>query len=261
MQTETITQLQMINALRSIAQKDDNVSAVLMYGSFTKDEGDIYSDIEFYIFLKSKESFCSENWVSQIHPLNLYFINEHGSEVAIFENMIRGEFHFLPTNEINVIKSWEGLVEFSEFEKMNLVDKEGLLADTLNQIKIKRPNRKTEENILWLCQSLLNVLLTTSNLIKRHEFAHAHQSLAGTQKYLLWLIRIAANQTQHWESPTKSLETDIDNKWYSEFQSSTSSLDPEDIQAAFHNSLKLSERLFRELKVGLPLTNLLDKIE
>src|SRR5690606_35989257 len=118
-----MVQLQMINTTKSIAQSDENVSAVLMYGSFTKNEGDQHSDIEFYIFLKNKENFSSEKWVNQIHPVATYFTNEYGSEVAIFENMVRGEFHFLTTNEIGVVKSWEGIVTFSDFDKMNLVDK------------------------------------------------------------------------------------------------------------------------------------------
>ena len=73
---------------------------------------------------------------------------------------------------------------------MNLIDKDGLLTKTLNQIGTKSPERITNENILWLSQSLLNVVLTTSNLIKREEFAHAHHSLSNVQKYLLWLIRV-----------------------------------------------------------------------
>ena len=77
---------------------------------------------------------------------------------------------------------------------MNLIDKDGLLTETLNQIKVKFPDRTTDENILWLSQSLLNVLLTTNNLIKREEFAHAHQSLTTVQKYLLWLIRTVTNK-------------------------------------------------------------------
>ena len=132
-----MTQLQMIDKTKSIAQNDKNISAVFMYGSFTKNEGDKYSDIEFYIFLKDKEKFSAENWVSQIHPLALYFTNEFGSEVAIFENMIRGEFHFLTNDQMEVIKSWDGLVEFSDFDKMILVDKEDLLTNTLKEIKNK----------------------------------------------------------------------------------------------------------------------------
>ena len=256
-----MTQLQMIDKTKSIAQNDKNISAVFMYGSFTKNEGDKYSDIEFYIFLKDKEKFSAENWVSQIHPLALYFTNEYGSEVAIFENMIRGEFHFLTNDQMEVIKSWDGLVEFSDFDKMILVDKEDLLTNTLKEIKTKVPDRTTNENILWLSQSLLNVLLTTSNLIKRREFAHAYQSLSNTQKYLLWLIRIETSETKHWESPTKSLEKDIDQDWYSLFQQTTTKLEPIDIKAAFKKSLELSRELFDKLKVETKLKELLMKIE
>src|SRR5690554_1174533 len=151
-------QLNMIANTKSLALTDKNISAVFMYGSFTKNEGDKYSDIEFYIFLNDKENFLSQKWVYQIHPVAVYFTNEYGSEVAIFENMVRGEFHFLTTNEIKIIKSWEGIVAFSDFDQMNLIDKDGLLSDTLNQIKVKFPDRTTDENILWLSQSLLNVL-------------------------------------------------------------------------------------------------------
>jgi len=100
---------------------------------------------------------------------------------------------------------------------MNVIDKDGLLSETLNQIKTKSSDRITNESILFLSQSLLNVLLTTNNLIKRQEYAHAYQSLSSVQKYLLWLIRITINQTNHWESPTKSLEKDMDKDWYAEF--------------------------------------------
>lgn len=250
----------MIDKTKSIAQQDENVSAVFMYGSFTKNEGDQYSDIEFYVFLKSKENFSAEKWVNQIHPVALYFTNEYGSEVAIFENLIRGEFHFLKTDEIGIIKSWEGIVAFSDFEQMILIDKDGLLTETLNEIQIKSPDRITNENILWLSQSLLNVLVTTNNLIKREEFAHAHHSLSNVQKYLLWLIRARTSKTQHWESPTKSLEKDIDTIWYSEYKKVTSDLNPKNIVLAFENSLNLSEKLFDELNIEPKLKEILHKI-
>ena len=255
-----MTQLQMIDKTKSIAQQDENVSAVFMYGSFTKNEGDKYSDIEFYIFLKNKENFSAEKWVNLIHPVALYFTNEYGSEVAIFENMVRGEFHFLKTEDIEIIKSWDGIVTFSDFDQMNLIDKDGLLTKTLNQIKTKSPERITNENILWLSQSLLNVVLTTSNLIKREEFAHAHNSLSNVQKYLLWLIRVRTNKTQHWESPTKSLEKDIDPIWYSAYKTGTSDLNPKNIVLAFENSLNLSVKLFDELNIEPKLKEILHEI-
>lgn len=255
-----MTQLQMINKTKSIAQQDKNVSAVFMYGSFTKNEGDHYSDIEFYIFLKNKKDFLAEKWVNQIHPVALYFTNEYGSEVAIFENMVRGEFHFLETEEVAIIKSWEGMVAFSDFDQMNLVDKEGILAKTFKQIKVKSPERTTNQNTVWLSESLLNVLLTTSNLIKRGEFAHAHQSLSNVQKYLLWLIRIATDRTEHWESPTKSLEKDIDPTWYSAYKTVTTDLQPENIRSSFRSSLKLAEKLFDQLNIDSKLQDILNRI-
>ncbi|MBD1426102.1 aminoglycoside 6-adenylyltransferase [Sphingobacterium arenae] len=250
----------MIDTIKSIAQKDENVSAILMYGSFTKKEGDQYSDIEFYIFLKSKKNFSAEKWVNQIYPTALYFTNEYGSEVAIFENLIRGEFHFLPVSEIDIIKSWEGFVSFSDFSEMNIIDKDGLLRETLRQIKTTSPDRTTNENILFLSSSLLNVLLTTSNLIKRQEYAHAYQSLSNVQKYILWLIRIATQQTNHWESPTKSLEKDIDQDWYSAFRLTTCDLDVDNLKAAFQHALSLSKKLFDELRIATDLQRLLHKI-
>ena len=144
---------------------------------------------------------------------------------------------------------------------MNLIDKDGLLTKTLNQIKIKSPNRITDENILWLSQSLLNVLLTTSNLIKRGEFAHAHQSLSNVQKYLLWLIRITTKQTQHWESPTKSLEKDIGPTWYSAYKTTTSDLLPENIRSSFKSSLELTEKLFDQLNIEPKLKEILNRIK
>jgi len=151
-------------------------------------------------------------------------------------------------------------VAFSDFDQMNLIDKDGLLTETLNQIKTKSPVRATNENILFLSQSLLNVLLTTNNLLKRQEYAHAYQSLSNVQKYLLWLIRIARNQTNHWESPTKSLEKDIDKDWYSEFRLTTFDLDTDNLKTAFENSLNLSKKLFDELSVTANLKRLLNRI-
>jgi len=55
-----MTQLQMIAKTKSLALNDKNISAVFMYGSVTKNEGDQYSDIEFYIFLNDKEKFLAE---------------------------------------------------------------------------------------------------------------------------------------------------------------------------------------------------------
>ena len=50
-------QLEMIEKVQLWAQKSDAISAVFMYGSFVKNEGDTYSDIEFYVFLNPDIEF------------------------------------------------------------------------------------------------------------------------------------------------------------------------------------------------------------
>jgi lincosamide nucleotidyltransferase len=93
--TNSMKQYQIIKKIVEQAEHDTNVSAVLMYGSFIRNEGDEYSDVEFYIFLYDKTGFDSHRCVNQIEKTSLFFTNEFGIEVAIFDSMIRGEFHFV----------------------------------------------------------------------------------------------------------------------------------------------------------------------
>ena len=44
-------QQEMIERLRAAAQHDARIVAVLMYGSFATGEADLFSDIEFAVFL------------------------------------------------------------------------------------------------------------------------------------------------------------------------------------------------------------------
>ena len=86
-----------IELLKQKEQSDERISACMMYGSFTKGEGDQYSDIEYYVFLKDDtiSTFDSAKWLNEVASYTLLYQNEYGTEVVIFENLIRGEFHFL----------------------------------------------------------------------------------------------------------------------------------------------------------------------
>jgi lincosamide nucleotidyltransferase B/F len=87
----------MIEKVRELCERDERMVAVLMYGSFALGQGDRFSDIEFYLFFENEtlEGFLDEEaWVSQIAPVELYYLNEFGNGTAIFENLVRGEFHF-----------------------------------------------------------------------------------------------------------------------------------------------------------------------
>ena len=80
-----------------------------MYGSFAIGEGDRFSDIEFYLFFTDETSgdLREEAWVAQIAPLCLYYVNEFGNGTAIFENLVRGEFHFEAAPSVGLVDAWQ----------------------------------------------------------------------------------------------------------------------------------------------------------
>ena len=69
-----LPQAAMIERVREICQQDDRVVAAMLYGSFTRGEGDQFSDIEFVVFVvdSALPSLNQQDWVAQIAPLALY---------------------------------------------------------------------------------------------------------------------------------------------------------------------------------------------
>ena len=251
----------MIEKVKNVALADERISAVLMYGSFIKGEGDQYSDIEFYIFCRRE--IDHQQWVTDIRPIRMFFQNEFGTEVAIFDNLVRGEFHFAPIEEIEVIKSWQGLTSFEYAARMILVDKDKRLDEVLDPIPKDRPRHDSADHILWLGQSLLNNLLMIKNLILRGEYAHAQQCFQYPQKYLAWLIRLADNADNHWESPTKKLEQEISPAWYEAYAAAAPdlTLTAELMPARLDSAVQLSRKLFAQLNLPDDLTSLLEDID
>ena len=251
-------QPQMIEKVRAMAAGDERLSAVLMYGSFIKGEGDQFSDIEFYLFFERE--LDHRQWVAGIRPVEMFFTNEHGTEVAVFDNLVRGEFHFLPAEEVGVVKTWAGLTSFEHADQMILVDKKGALLSVLNSISRERPRHDGAESIRWLAESLINNILMTENLIQRGENAHAQQNFQFILKYLLWLIRLAGRADNHWESPTKRLEVELTREWYEDYIACVPTAEPDVLSACYRKSLTLARRLFQDLGVPADLRRLLDRL-
>ena len=255
-----MVQLEMIERVKSLAHQSAAISAVLMYGSFVKGEGDEYSDIEFYIFLNPDINFDKQSWITSIQKIELFFLNEFGTEVAIFENLVRGEFHFMDVDQVGIINSWIGLASFEYWENMILVDKDNRLLEVIEKIDKDGPRRDGIENIIWLQSSLINMLLFTKNLLLRSEWAHAQQNFFYIHRYLLWLIRIEANSTNHWESPTKKLEMDIPSIWYKKYSECIPSLDQQNLHRAFLRCVNLARELFEYHKSDKRFIDILNRI-
>lgn len=252
-------QIQLINKTKLLAVEDTNISSVLMYGSFIKGEGDKFSDVEFYIFYN--KDFSHEEWVNKICRTLLFFTNEFGTEVAIFENMIRGEFHFLPIQEINIVKSWEGILSFEYHKEMILVDKNNSLTKILSSIDKKRPQHSSQHSIDWIYMSQLNNLIMVRGLIERGELAHAQQCFQYIQKYLLYLIRIEVNADNHWESPTKKLESEVPTEWYIVYKNCIPTLNEVSLREKFNYCLDILQTQFKNISVSENVFNVLVEIK
>ncbi len=101
----------MIEKIREACEQDDRLVSALMYGSFAQGEGDEFSDIEFYLFFRDEaaQEVDQQAWVSQIAPVDLYYVNEFVNGTAIFENLARGEFHFEKVSDRRMVDAWEVL--------------------------------------------------------------------------------------------------------------------------------------------------------
>lgn len=253
-----LIQQSMIERVRALGLADEKLSAILMYGSFIKGEGDRHSDIEFYLF--QRQDFDHREWVGRIRPVRIFFRNEFGTEVAIFDNLVRGEFHFAPLADIEVIKSWAGLTSFEYADHMNLMDKDGRLSAILAELDRRRPRHNSPDQIDWLAKSLLNNLLQVRNVLRRGELAHAQQGFQYIQKYLLWLIRLSEGADNHWESPTKALEREISPQGYRAYAACAPGLEADSLKEALRAALSLAGDLFESLGADRGLAELLRDI-
>lgn len=244
-----LIQNEMIQKVKDKCMEDQSIVSCMMYGSFTKSEGDQYSDIEFYIFLKDeeKETFNSKEWISDIHPADLIFFNEFGTEVAIFSNMIRGEFHFLGESEMDIIKSFKLTGVFPDTVSMHLYDTTGKLKKLLDVLGGDGPVRMTADNVNFAFNNFVNAWLMGVNVLKRGENARALETLTHVQRYVLQLIRIKEENTERWLNSTKNLEKDITREIYKKFSDITSTLEKSSLEKAYVNALSLVTNLYNEL--------------
>jgi lincosamide nucleotidyltransferase len=186
----------MIERVRELCHRDERLVSALMYGSFAIGEGDQFSDIEFYLFFaeEASEGLQEEAWVAQIAPLYLYYVNEFGNGTAIFENLVRGEFHFEAASNVGLVDAWES-AWFPSLESAVLVDKSGELSRRVSRLIRRQPERDTPERALFLCRSLMNWTLMGANLLQRGEYARAEALLTLVHGHLLQAMRLVEGKS------------------------------------------------------------------
>ncbi|MEK3935326.1 nucleotidyltransferase [Sporosarcina sp. FSL W7-1349] len=247
-----LIQKKIIQDVKNKCLQDHAVSACMMYGSFTKNEGDPFSDVEFYLFIdnESMNHFNSRQWISEVHPVDLLFFNEYGTQVAIFSNMIRGEFHFLTVSEMDIVKSFKPTGVFPDTESMFLYDSTGRLKSLLEQLEGPGPDRMTDENVNFTFNNFVNAWVLGLNVMRRGELARSLEVLTQVQKYVLQLIRVKEESVERWVNSTKNVESDISCESYRDFVSITSKLEVNELRNAYTNALNVVQGLYNTLVVS-----------
>jgi len=226
----------MIERARRICRADERLAAAMMYGSFAQGEGDEHSDIEFILFFEDEalETLAQEDWVAGISPVGLYFVNEYGIGTAIFENLVRGEFHFDRASDIEKVdESWRETDFFPSAEAALVMDRTGELERRLGEISGPPPNRDTPTRVEFQCSLFLNGLLFGVNVLQRGENARALELLGNTQRHLLWMVRTLEGTTEHWATPSKMLEGDVSETSYARYAACTARLDAKELTDAY----------------------------
>lgn len=260
-----LEQKKMIGLFKNKGLEDDRIDSMLMYGSFTQNAGDEFSDIEFYLFVEDKEypQLKTKEWLASVYPIYTHFFNEYGTEVVIFKNLIRGEFHFLPCSRMDVVDSFATVGYFPNVDQMCLVDKKGHLSKALQVLEETVVERETPETVTFVVNNFINAWLFGVNVWKRGEFARSLECLSFCQKYHLQLIRLLEHTTDHWVNPFKNVEQEISTSAYRNYQQMTSALEPTAILAAYKILLADHRKNVNSFKeyVNSELNELLDQLE
>ena len=209
----------MIERTRRVCREDERLAAAMMYGSFVQGEGDEFSDIEFILFFEDAalESLDQREWVSRISPVGHYFVNEYGNGTAIFENLIRGEFHFDRFSEIATVvgESMRDADWLPSLEDTLVLDRTGELTRRLQMIVGPAPERDTPGQVRFLCGCFVNWFLFGS--------------------------------TTHWFSSSKFLESEISAASYDRYAACTARLNSDELRDAYLSAWEWGRELMSSL--------------
>lgn len=244
----------MIERVRELCHEEDRLVAAMMYGSFAQGEGDEFSDIEFILLFDDDalKSVDQEGWVSRIAPVELYFVNEFGVGTAIFDGLIRGEFHFDKASDIPKIdESWKDTDWFPSLEATLVLDRTGELSRRLQSIVGPTLDRDTPEQIQFLCNCFVNWFLFVSDPLAR-----ALDLLGIVRDQLLRMVRVSERSTEHWFNPSKFLEKDISKIAYNRYTTCTAVLSEASLRNVYDSAWSWGKELMPVLaekhEVALP---------
>lgn len=197
-----LPQEHLIARVRNLCRSDGRLVAALMYGSFTTDEADAHSDIEFWLF--SAAPVDERAWLAEVGPSRYTVVNEFGAHVVLFPGLVRGEFHFATAGDIPTVATWPA--RGAPTDRMLILDRTGALRRALERLP-DRPALPTDVDAL--CGRFANWVVLAHHVARRGELLRAADALAHARRHLLWMVRLAEGHTEHWLTPSRSAERDL----------------------------------------------------
>jgi lincosamide nucleotidyltransferase len=251
-----LPQRMMIERARAACLADQRLVAALMYGSFTRGEGDEHSDVEFALFFADDAlpEVDQRAWVLQIAPVLAYFSDSNRHHTAHFAGLVRGEFHFKPASAIPSIAEWRGNAWFPSIEAALLLDRSGELTKVLATLVGPAPERDTPEEAERLALYFLDGIIFGTSVMARGELARALEILGWNHRNLLQMVRILEGTTEHWPTPSRSLERDISPEAYARYQACTAPCERAALARAYREAWRWGRELLGPLSRRHSLT-------
>ncbi|MFN8488236.1 MAG: nucleotidyltransferase domain-containing protein [Caldilineaceae bacterium] len=253
-----IPQVVIIERLGALCQQDERVVAALLHGSFSRNEGDAYSDIDFSLFFADEQlpSVDKRAWVEQVAPVAHFYTDPYGHHIAIFENFVRLELYIKAASAMSEVSSWQGDVMLPSLESALILDRTGELTKYLQPLLAPSAERNTPEMVQSLSDVFLNNMLAGSNMLVRGEFARSLGMLGLSQRYLLWLARLCEHSTHHWWMPNCRLEQELSPQAYERYQQCMARLEPFELKQAYLSTwawgMEMMEQLAQQHQFVLP---------
>ncbi len=247
-QSKNPKNLHILNKIVDAAREDRRIVSVISYGSYTREDFDKFSDIEFYIFIRddSAHTFNDEQWLRETIPVEFYFTNSYGVKTAVFSKFfVRGEFHFHSEREISVLDSWKGVVFPGRVEKTVLLDKSRAFRKKIEEFCKTRPLFDEEASFKQNYLELANGIIMEWGVLSRKDLFRAGTLHSTNLLFLSRLFSLLHKKTDHLYSP-RLLESFMSEGEYRSFSECFATMSFDSLRAALEKMAVLSAELTKE---------------
>lgn len=242
-----LRQHELIARTREVCLRDPGLTAALTYGSFAAGEGDAHSDVEFWLFFAPEGAAGVDpaEWCGRIAPVNLLVRNEFGTDVAFFDDLVRGEFHFATTRDIERLSEWPA--RGAPVERMVVKDRTGALEAALRALPRDPVLPASRAEAEAVCGRFANWLVLAHHVAARGERLRAWDALGHVQRHLLWMVRLTEDRTAHWLTPSRAAESDLPPAAVRALREATCAAGPEALSRALRAAWREGRRRWLEL--------------